>query len=301
MKNNVLLIDDDPISSGPYKRLLEKAAYVVHWIRSPEEAVREAGCHAKYSHALIDFKFKQSQLTGEDVARQMRWKWPVLPLVLITGFMNDEPSRRAYIRVEWDGCIEKEPAGLRSTMMEDYLVRILREAEQNMQRRVEREFSFSTKKLDATISRLDALEKALKAHAGKIDPFNVTELTLAACIFMSTGQDELDESDKRALRAHRLGQKTGDTELLAKKNVKMSTRNSWPPYFQLREDRRPSREFDCGKLATAAVCVRHLIQHHPGRWPRTCQEYEPVKDIVNEFDLGPWARGETEPPAKLGI
>lgn len=249
MKNSILLIDDDKRYSQFCKKALEKDGYQVKCLHSPEAASDETHCHSKYSHVLVDFEYRNSKITGEEIGRQFRWKWPLLARVLMTAYMHEESARGRFIRVGWDAAFEKETQGVPGSEIRNRLVQVLRAAEVNAQNRIQEEFPISDEDCDQTLNRLEALEKACRANAGKkMGGYDNKELVQAACIFLSTGRDELNAEDIADLQGLRGNPKSKDRQVWVKKNIRMISPNAWSQFFQIRSAPQRGERFGVGKL-----------------------------------------------------
>lgn len=290
---SILVIDDDHSYCTFLKKMLEKIGYEVKALRSPEAAFAETECHARYSHLLIDFEFRGSQLTGEDVGHRLRWKWPLLPTVLITAYMQQENARKRYLSVGWDGSFEKNAPGVVATDLSHRLDETLNDAVRKCEIRIKREYPISDGECLELVKRLDALEKAYRHKAGKEGAFSEREVTQAACIFLSTGQDKLTERDVELLRAFR-GNRMRDLGVWEGSDIKMTSQNNWSAFFRVRENPKQKNETNCGRLLINGLRVRHLILQNRGRWPLTCSQYGPAIEVVKEFGLTKWAQGNLQ-------
>jgi len=88
----VLVVDDDPVISHSFNRVLAAKGYLVVSAGNGEEALK------KIANEDYDAVFTDIRMPGEDgieVARQMRAKRPWTPVVIITGYGSPENEARA--------------------------------------------------------------------------------------------------------------------------------------------------------------------------------------------------------------
>lgn len=76
----VLYVEDDPQIAGPVCRDLEERSYKVRWLRSGEDAVREAeGCHL----AVLDVMLPG--LDGFTVGQRLKKAYPGMPVLMLSA------------------------------------------------------------------------------------------------------------------------------------------------------------------------------------------------------------------------
>lgn len=88
----VLVVDDDPVISHSFNRVLAGKGYVVVSAENGKEALE------KISNEEYDAVFADIRMPGDDgieVARQVRAQRPWMPVVIITGFGSPENEARA--------------------------------------------------------------------------------------------------------------------------------------------------------------------------------------------------------------
>jgi CheY-like chemotaxis protein len=88
----VLVVDDDPVISHSFNRVLAGKGYVVVSAENGQEALK------KIANEKYDAVFADIRMPGEDgieVARQVRAEQPWMPVVIITGYGSPENEARA--------------------------------------------------------------------------------------------------------------------------------------------------------------------------------------------------------------
>lgn len=88
----VLVVDDDPVISKSFNRVLAGKGYVVVSAENGEEALK------KIANEQYDAVFTDIRMPGMDgiaVAEQLRAKQPWMPVVIITGYGSLENQARA--------------------------------------------------------------------------------------------------------------------------------------------------------------------------------------------------------------
>jgi CheY-like chemotaxis protein len=88
----VLVVDDDPVISHSFNRVLAGKGYVVVSAENGQEALK------KIANEEYDAVFTDIRMPGEDgieVARQVRAERPWMPVVIITGYGSPENEARA--------------------------------------------------------------------------------------------------------------------------------------------------------------------------------------------------------------
>ncbi|MCB9038865.1 MAG: GAF domain-containing protein [Lewinellaceae bacterium] len=94
-KIRILLIDDDPLSrEGIVDDLEIKNEFEVHAFGSGPDAISHLTDHEdKYTAVLLDYVLDPFSMTGEEVLRELRHKFPSLPVIVFTG---KDPSGGIY-------------------------------------------------------------------------------------------------------------------------------------------------------------------------------------------------------------
>ncbi len=85
-----LVIDDDPTMRLMLERLLAKIGYAVTTVSTGEEAVAVLD---KMPWELVLTDKNLPDITGVEVARKARTRWPASTIVMVTGFATPESAR----------------------------------------------------------------------------------------------------------------------------------------------------------------------------------------------------------------
>jgi CheY-like chemotaxis protein len=115
----ILYVDDDESQMFLLKRMLERWGYSVHTYREQREAI-EAVKAGEIRFALVITDFKMPGLSGLEVACAVREARPELPVIMISGYINDELRAQAT------------SAGIRELFSKPHEVEDLRDAVQRL-------------------------------------------------------------------------------------------------------------------------------------------------------------------------
>ena len=88
----VLVVDDDPVVSKSFDRVLARKGYVVVTAENGQEALNKVA-HEDYDAVFTDIRMPG--MSGLEVAERLRAKRPWTPVVIITGYGTSENEARA--------------------------------------------------------------------------------------------------------------------------------------------------------------------------------------------------------------
>jgi len=88
----VLVVDDDPIISKSFNRVLAGKGYLVVSAENGQEALNKI---AKEQYDAVFTDIRMPGMDGIEVAEQLRAKQPWIPVVIITGYGSPENEARA--------------------------------------------------------------------------------------------------------------------------------------------------------------------------------------------------------------
>ncbi len=88
----VLVVDDDPVVSKSFDRVLARKGYVVVSAENGQDALNKIA-HEDYDAVYTDIKMPG--MNGLEVAERVRAKRPWTPVVIITGYGSAENEARA--------------------------------------------------------------------------------------------------------------------------------------------------------------------------------------------------------------
>lgn len=87
MPGNILVIDDDITILNSMKKQLNNQDFLVDYINDPLEGLKRIE-HKKYNLVISDVMMKP--LTGIEVLKQIKTSYPELPVIILTGFVDDQ-------------------------------------------------------------------------------------------------------------------------------------------------------------------------------------------------------------------
>jgi DNA-binding NtrC family response regulator len=109
----LLLVEDDTAVREVISRVLARAGFTVEQVVSVEGAL-EALERSEGHVALVLSDVKLQGLSGLDLARVIRERWPRLPVCLLSG----RPDRRRYPRYETDRGYLEKPSSVTTLLAE---------------------------------------------------------------------------------------------------------------------------------------------------------------------------------------
>lgn len=92
MKRSILLVDDDPSVRNAIGRVLERAGYEVTAIGDGTEVILRFDENT-FDVVLLDLNLAQER--GWDVFERLTTRWPVVPIIIITGVTGQFKTARA--------------------------------------------------------------------------------------------------------------------------------------------------------------------------------------------------------------
>ena len=98
MSFSILIVDDEPdiadLFRQQFRREVRQGRYVLHFAASGEEALRRlAEIHPELIVILSDINMPG--MDGLELLREIRQRRPVLPVLMVTAYGDDERRRRA--------------------------------------------------------------------------------------------------------------------------------------------------------------------------------------------------------------
>jgi CheY-like chemotaxis protein len=82
----VLLVDDEAVVLAVLSRILERSGYVTVRAGSAEDALRYLSAAAPHSIQAVLSDIRMPQMSGLDLALELRRRWPDLPIALMTAY-----------------------------------------------------------------------------------------------------------------------------------------------------------------------------------------------------------------------
>jgi CheY-like chemotaxis protein len=93
-KAQVLVIDDDAVVGRSFDRVLSGKGYEVRTALSGEEGLKDIETH---NYDVVFTDIKMPGMDGLEVAERIRERCPWTPVVVITGYGNDDNETRAHV------------------------------------------------------------------------------------------------------------------------------------------------------------------------------------------------------------
>jgi len=99
MSISILVVDDEPdvaeLFKRKFRRELRNGEYVMHFACSGEDAVKklESGVEPKVMLVLSDINMPG--MSGIELLKDTRKRWPDLPVAMITAYGDSESRRKA--------------------------------------------------------------------------------------------------------------------------------------------------------------------------------------------------------------
>ena len=88
----VLVVDDDPVVGLSFDRILTPKGYAVMSVRSGAEALERL---AREDYDIVYTDIRMPGMDGLEVARRIKASRPWLPVLIVTGYGNDENEAAA--------------------------------------------------------------------------------------------------------------------------------------------------------------------------------------------------------------
>src|SRR3970282_21731 len=88
----ILVVDDDPVIGKSFDRVLSGKGYAVITAHDGEEALRKLK-NETYDAVFTDIRIRE--LSGTEVAEELKARQPWLPVVIVTGYGTEENEARA--------------------------------------------------------------------------------------------------------------------------------------------------------------------------------------------------------------
>ena len=124
---------------------------------NPQNGIMEM--NHSYDLVFVDFKFDNHSLTGTDIGLEIRKKYPLATLILITAFGKENILK--FIHVGFDAYLDKDEGDLNQGLIN--FKKTIKIGIENSQKRIKSKFSFE--ELKNVKDKLDAIETVIKESA----------------------------------------------------------------------------------------------------------------------------------------
>jgi CheY-like chemotaxis protein len=96
---SILVVDDEPdvpdLFRQRFRREARQGTYVLHFAASGEEALRQLADDIEPELIVILSDINMPGMDGLELLRQVKQRWPDLPVMMVTAYGDDERRRRA--------------------------------------------------------------------------------------------------------------------------------------------------------------------------------------------------------------
>lgn len=105
MRGDVVVVEDDPVLRPLMAEILEGCGAQIQSFESADDAlVYMLGSHDEYSLVIADHQVP-GQLQGAEFAGMVKLKWPLIPVILTSGYMANSiyvPEGVVYVQKPWN-------------------------------------------------------------------------------------------------------------------------------------------------------------------------------------------------------
>jgi CheY-like chemotaxis protein len=99
MTVSILIVDDEAdvadLFRQRFRREARQGTYVLHFALSAEEALEMLGGEVEPQLIVILSDINMPGMDGLGLLRQIKLRWPNLPVIMVTAYGDDERRRRA--------------------------------------------------------------------------------------------------------------------------------------------------------------------------------------------------------------
>ena len=267
----VLLIDDNPHSREDIITILneviefDKGDYPLIHKDNPESGIKEM--NHSFDIVFIDYIFDNNDLTGADIGIQIRKKYPLAILILITAFGKEKIDD--YIHVGFDSYIEKDSGREKP---EDLFRKAIEKGEEKSQLRIKSKFT--DEELCEDTKFLNTLNKAVELTINhKTEKANNESYNIVYTLLENDKNEEYINNNLKEI------------SLYLKKNkekvydgIKFTTRQSINQYLKVYQNKIFVAE-------EPALRIRQLFKMYPNQWNHLRAKHQTIINFLNDFDL----------------
>ena len=99
MSLSILIVDDEPdvaeLFRQRFRREVRQGLYVLHFAYSAEEALEKLDTGIRPQLIVILSDINMPGMDGMALLREIKKRWPDLPVMMVTAYGDDERRRRA--------------------------------------------------------------------------------------------------------------------------------------------------------------------------------------------------------------
>jgi len=96
---SILIVDDEPdvmtLFRQQFRREMREGLYVMHFARSASEALDRLAGDIEPQRIVILSDINMPGMDGLALLREIKEKWPELPVMMLTAYGDDDRRRRA--------------------------------------------------------------------------------------------------------------------------------------------------------------------------------------------------------------
>lgn len=99
MSLSILIVDDEPdvaeLFRQRFRREVRQGLYVLHFAYSGEEAIEKLDTGIRPELIVILSDINMPGMDGLSLLREIKTRWPDMPVMMVTAYGDDERRRRA--------------------------------------------------------------------------------------------------------------------------------------------------------------------------------------------------------------
>jgi CheY-like chemotaxis protein len=102
MSVSILVVDDEAdvaeLFRQQFRREVRQGHYVIHFAQSAEEALEKLGDGIQPERVVVLSDINMPNMDGLTLLREIKRRWPGLPVMMVTAYGDDERRRQARER-----------------------------------------------------------------------------------------------------------------------------------------------------------------------------------------------------------
>ncbi|MEM6719193.1 MAG: response regulator [Bacteroidota bacterium] len=221
-----------------------------------------------YDLVFIDFFFaNKSNINGADVGLEIRKKYPLATLILVTAYGKENILK--YIHVGFDAYLNKDDETKLFELTEEDLKKVIEIGVSNSQKRIKSKFT--TEELSNVKEKLDAIETILEKGAYR----NLGEAVVYGDLYQKgVSIEEIKNNAKKIDICIRNKKPYIDN---SGKEYKLIGRTSLNTYLKV---------YDKSTIHENALKIRQiLLENNFMVWPNVSKKVKPFKTLLDDFNI----------------